>query len=138
MASVVARRNNKEITTIILLCRELYGGKEERLKELETRMVECIRRDRSGMAGIYALYRLVDGLLPEEPEEFGVKDASGSAYGERALKLLEELGGAVPVGKGRSKLDEHFFERIRKMVEETLDQETLENLDRTIEEVIEG
>lgn len=137
MASVAARRN-KEITTIVLLCRELYGGKGERLKELETRMVECIRRDRSGVAGTYALYRLVDGLLPEEPEEFGVKDASGSVYGARALRLLEELGGAVPVGKGRSKLDEHFFERIRKMAEETLDQETLENLDRTIEEVIEG
>lgn len=131
-----SNRNSSIKNLIVKACKSLYGGKEEELERKEKRLIGVLKR-REEHVLIYALYRIADILLPEEPDELGVKDASGSREGWKALEELVRRGMAVQVGNRKARLLEGEYERCRKEALASLGEEGLEELDLAIEDFIE-
>lgn len=129
--------NSYSIKSLITkVCRGLYGGNEEELERKEKRLTGLLRGKEEHVL-MYALYRLADILLPEEPDELGVKDASGSREGWKALEELVKRGMAVQVGSRKARLLEEEYERCREGALASLGEEGLEELDLAIEDFIE-
>lgn len=121
---------------ITKICNSLYGGKKEELERKEKKLMNLLKGKEERVL-IYTLYRLADILLPEEPDEFGVKDASGSREGWRALEELVKRRMAVQVGNRKARLLEGEYERCREEALASLGEEGLEELDLAIEDFIE-